>query len=51
MDLRYSRGERIHVDFGMGKSRVEPVWQLTIPKLKLNGVWTAVELVRTVPKE
>lgn len=49
--LRYAREGRIHVAFVMGKSRVAPVRQQTIPKLELNGAWTAVELARTVVRE
>ena len=49
--LRYQRNDQIHVAFVIGKSRVAPVRQLTIPKLELNGAWTAVELARIVTRE
>ena len=54
--VRYFRYEaadtnKTHVSFALAKSRVAPVRKQTIPKLELNGAWTAVEIARVVRKE
>lgn len=49
--LRYVNDFSIHVAFILAKSRVAPVRQLTIPKLELNGAWTAIEVARTILKD
>lgn len=48
--LTNDRGEK-HVSFLMGKSRVAPLKQITIPRMELTAAMVAVKIDRMLKKE